>query len=187
MSILLVIALTVGGLGAMILRGLLAKEVQARIERYAARSVEATIASLPPVLQAEWADEWRAELAACAAMPLTAPLLALGLRRSARQLIGVETPGPARSPSRMGLLRVGRLRLARHPKLAAIRRVLAIAKANPEATWMGMTVSPGQSPWSPPTSRRSPRPTVWRKPRSPPSTIPSTGVSFSSLGAGSSS
>lgn len=51
-------------------------------------AVERAIASLPAEQREEWADEWRAELAALAADPTRAGQFATGLQRSARGLGG---------------------------------------------------------------------------------------------------
>ncbi len=87
MSVVLVILVFAAGLSLAVLRGIAADEVRGRIERRITASVEATIASLPPELQDEWADEWRGEIAAAMSMPITATLLARGLRHSASQFI----------------------------------------------------------------------------------------------------
>jgi len=94
MSILLVILAFTAGLAVTILRAIVADEVRGRIERRISASVEATIASLPPELRDEWADEWRAETAAAISMPVTAALLARGLRHSASQLKGDAALAP---------------------------------------------------------------------------------------------
>jgi len=92
MSVALLIAVFIAGLGVAIAKGILTKEIQGRIERRIKRSVEATIASLPETLQAEYAEEWRAELAVAMAMPLTAAAFACGLRATAAVLASQPTP-----------------------------------------------------------------------------------------------
>lgn len=88
MNIVLVIVGLVAVFALTILKALAVDEVRGRIQRHTSASLEATIVSLPPELAAEWADEWRAELAAVISMPVTAARLARGLRHSASQLIG---------------------------------------------------------------------------------------------------
>ena len=51
------------------------------MQRHITASLDATIEMLPDELRAEWADEWRAELAAVITMPLTATQLVRALRR----------------------------------------------------------------------------------------------------------
>jgi hypothetical protein len=69
-----------------VLRALAVDEAKGRIARRLEADVERTISSLPPELQEDWADEWRAEFAAVASMPFSAFRLAQGLRRSAEVL-----------------------------------------------------------------------------------------------------
>lgn len=57
------------------------------VRRRISDSVEATIAAMPPQLQNQWAEEWRAELAVMISAPLRAAVFARGLRHSARELI----------------------------------------------------------------------------------------------------
>jgi hypothetical protein len=68
------------------LQSLAVDEVRGRIERYTIDAIETAIASLPPDLHDEWADEWRAELEAARSTPVTAVLLAQGLRCAAAEL-----------------------------------------------------------------------------------------------------
>jgi hypothetical protein len=83
------------GLVLVILKALAVDQVRGQIQRRITASVEATIASLPDELQAEYAEDWRAELAAVKSMPITAARLARGLRQSATELIGEPTLAPA--------------------------------------------------------------------------------------------
>ena len=97
MSTLLLICGLVLGLIVLVLRSLALDEVRGRISRRTDASVERTIASMPPELQAEWADEWRGELAAIRAMPFSSLALARNLRKTAAQLVAASelaTAGP---------------------------------------------------------------------------------------------
>lgn len=89
MSVLLIIVAGVVTMSLAILRRLAVDEVSGRFEKRISKHLEATIASMTPELQGEWAEEWRAELAGVLSMPLTAVRCARGLRRSARELMGV--------------------------------------------------------------------------------------------------
>jgi hypothetical protein len=91
MTVLLALAATTIALVGMIVRALLVDEARGRIKRRVIANVETTIASLPEDLQAQWAEEWRAELAATIDMPLAAALFAQGLRRSAAELVEDDT------------------------------------------------------------------------------------------------
>jgi len=82
--------LTVGVLGSLVLivlRSVVADEMKGRIQRIITGSLENTIAALPPHVQDEWADEWRAELAAIIAMPLSAAFWVRSVSRSTPQLV----------------------------------------------------------------------------------------------------
>jgi hypothetical protein len=130
MSVLLVIGVFAAGLAAAVAKGILGKEIHGRIEQYIVRSVEATIASLPEALQAEYADEWLAELAATLAMPLSAAAFARGLRRSAAllvggtQLTGAGAPRPRARPRRSwSLLALWHLVVRRWRAIRRLREV----------------------------------------------------------------
>ena len=89
MSVLLIIVAGVVTMSLAILRRLAVDEVSGRLEKRISEHLEATIASMTPDLQGEWAEEWRAELAGVLSMPLMAVRCARGLRRSAKELMGV--------------------------------------------------------------------------------------------------
>jgi hypothetical protein len=95
MSVLLAILGSVGAIALLVARSLAVDEIKGRLQRRITASVEATIAALPDELQAEWGDEWRAELAAVITMPLSAARFARGVRASAHELIAAEAPAPA--------------------------------------------------------------------------------------------
>jgi hypothetical protein len=65
-------------------------EVRGHLQRRIIANVEATIDSLPPELAAEWAEEWRSDLAMLIDMPVTAAMYTRRLRESANQLKGVS-------------------------------------------------------------------------------------------------
>jgi hypothetical protein len=98
--------LATGLLGSLLLamlRSTVVEELKGRVQRYVISRLETMLAALPPDLQAQWAEEWRAELAAIIAMPFSAVLWLRGIRRSARQLVEDlaresirEMPGSAR-------------------------------------------------------------------------------------------
>jgi hypothetical protein len=68
-------------------------------------SSDATIAALPDELQAQWAEEWCAELAAVITMPLTATQFVRGVHYSAQTVVldraltpaGTDNNAPPRS------------------------------------------------------------------------------------------
>lgn len=98
MNILVVVVGTLVALVAIIARTLAVDEVRGYIRRRITASVDATIASLPPDLQKEWADEWRAELEDVISTPVTAALFARGLRRSAIELSRGQTVDEPQRP-----------------------------------------------------------------------------------------
>ncbi len=108
MSALLVMAGSATAVALVIVKALAVDEVRGRIQRRVAERLEATIATLPPELQREWADEWRAELRTVISMPIAAARLARGLRLSASELAGerchsganLDARVPARSDER---------------------------------------------------------------------------------------
>jgi hypothetical protein len=128
MSVLLVVLAFAAGLVVTLVRGMAADEARGRVQRRITASVEATIASLPPELQDEWADEWRGEIAAVISMPLTAALLARGLRDSARQFIAEAglASASARQQHRTALKRAPKrvLTVVLRTAEAVIRRVV---------------------------------------------------------------
>jgi hypothetical protein len=141
------LVLIFGVLGATVVaisRALLADEARGRIHRHAAASVEATIASLPPGLQEEWADEWRADLDEYRSMPLTALVFARNLRVAVRQLVDEPVPAPAEvaAPgSRSRPLRWGHrsTRLGSHG--AGLRQALRRHGEDTEAlAWMALVL-----------------------------------------------
>jgi hypothetical protein len=79
----------------IVLRALAVDEVRGRLRRRQTARLEATIESLPDEVKAEWADEWRAELASVIDMPLAAMMFVRGVRRSAYELVA----DPALVPS----------------------------------------------------------------------------------------
>jgi len=87
--------------GALLFNSALLWHLLGRIERRITECVEATIATLPPELQDEWANEWRAELATMISAPATAGLFARGLRRSASDLLADRAPASAGTGGRM--------------------------------------------------------------------------------------
>jgi hypothetical protein len=87
MTLLVLVAVCALGVVGAVVRALLIDEARGRLQRRISADVERTIASLPQGLQAEWADEWRAELAATISMPLAASAFAWGLRKSATELV----------------------------------------------------------------------------------------------------
>jgi hypothetical protein len=84
--VLLVILGLPAALAILVFKALAVDQVRGQIERRIRASVDATIASLPSGLAAEWEEEWRADLAETISMPVTAARYAWGLRQSARQL-----------------------------------------------------------------------------------------------------
>ncbi len=110
MSILAIIGVLAAVALALVIavfRALAIDEVRGRIQRRVEESVEATIASLPEEQQAEWGDEWRAEVAAMKSMPFTAIAFARGLRQTAGQLAGDPALAPAgATPARRGAWRL---------------------------------------------------------------------------------
>lgn len=69
MSTLLVIGGAVASFVLLVARALAIDEVRGRLQQRIAKGLEDTIESMPDALRAEWAEEWRAELAAVQAMP----------------------------------------------------------------------------------------------------------------------
>ncbi len=84
----------IGALLLAVVRALVVDEAKGRLQRRIAADVEATIASLPPDLQEEWGEEWRADLDALRSMPFAALVYAHNLRRSGRTLIAERVPSP---------------------------------------------------------------------------------------------
>jgi DNA-binding NarL/FixJ family response regulator len=89
------VALLVLGVLGAIARAFAVDEARGYIQNRVRADVEGIIASLPPELREEWADEWREELAAVISMPLTAIRFARGLRQSAVLLVGQHEIVPA--------------------------------------------------------------------------------------------
>jgi hypothetical protein len=87
MSILLTVLAFVGAIALVVARGLAVDEIKGRIQRRITTHLDATIAALPDELQAEWAEEWRADLAMNISMPVAAAQFVRGVRRSARELV----------------------------------------------------------------------------------------------------
>jgi hypothetical protein len=117
-AIVLTIALVIGSIGVLVLKALAVDEVKGRMQRRIRANVEATIATLPEELKAEYAEEWRAELDAIITMPLTASSFARGLRSSAREL----TATPALQPVEAT---VGAVRRGARPRRTQTARTLA--------------------------------------------------------------
>jgi hypothetical protein len=86
-SILLPVIGALAAVAAALARALAVDEIRGHIQRRITASVNATIESLPSELQQEWADEWRAELSSTIPSPVAATRFALGLRRSALELV----------------------------------------------------------------------------------------------------
>jgi hypothetical protein len=80
------------GLVGAIAKALAVDETRGQVQRRLARHLEDTIASLPEPQRDEWAEEWRNELAAIIAMPLTAARFVRGIRQSAPHLLGESAP-----------------------------------------------------------------------------------------------
>jgi hypothetical protein len=99
-TVLLVIAGAIVGAAIVIARALLVDETKGRLRRRVTESVEATIASLPPELREEWAEEWRGDLEEVLSMPLTALLFARNVRVAARELAGAQDVVPALADAR---------------------------------------------------------------------------------------
>jgi hypothetical protein len=95
MSALFVILSFIGLIAVLVARALAVDEIKGRIRLRTEASLEATITALPDQLQAEYAEEWRAELAVVITMPLTAAQFARGVRASARQLVADPALAPA--------------------------------------------------------------------------------------------
>lgn len=87
MSVLLIILTFVGAVAALLTRALAIDEVKGRIQRRITAHLDATIAGLPDELQAEWAEEWRADLAMVITMPLTATQFVRDVRRITGELV----------------------------------------------------------------------------------------------------
>jgi len=102
LGVLLTIAAFLGLVVLAVLRALALDEVTGRIARRAERSIEETIASLPAEQQAEWADEWRAEVASLRSLPFSALLFARGVRVSAAELVGAQSLAGAAERSATG-------------------------------------------------------------------------------------
>ncbi|MGB7684357.1 MAG: hypothetical protein WBL45_01075 [Solirubrobacterales bacterium] len=103
LAIIGVLAAVILALAVAVFRALAIDEVRGRIQRRVEESVEATLASLPEEQQAEWGDEWRAEVAAMKSTPFTAIAFARGLRHTAGQLAGDPALAPAgATPARSG-------------------------------------------------------------------------------------
>ncbi len=131
MSALVALAIVIAGAAGAIARALLIDQVRGQIQRHLTQSVESTIASLPDDLQAEWGEEWRAELTACIAMPVTAARFARGLRARAHKLgddpeRAVSTKSSSHRGRRWRPLPPGVVvrRAVPHDLLAAYERVL---------------------------------------------------------------
>jgi hypothetical protein len=120
MSLLFVILGLVGAFLVVILKALAVDQVRGQIQRRITASVDAAIASLPDELQAEYAEDWRAELAAAISMPVTAARLARGLRQSAIELAGEPALAPA------GARRQTPAFLGAHAVVLTVSGVLAI-------------------------------------------------------------
>lgn len=137
MSVLLIILAFAGGSAVAIFRVMATDELRGHIARRISASVEATITLLPPELQDQWADEWRAEIAAAVSMPLTAALLARGLRRSAIQLIAEA--GLAHASARPQAHRSAITRAPKRALAAAVRPVKStVRRVNRDAIVDGL-------------------------------------------------
>ncbi len=119
MSALVALAVVIAGAAGALARALLIDQVRGQIQRHLTQSVESTIATLPDDLQAEWGDEWRAELAACIVMPVTAARFARGLRARAHKLVDDLEPAV---PTKVSSHRGGRWPPL--PRAVSVRRIL---------------------------------------------------------------
>lgn len=125
MTILLGLLGFAAAIALFAVRGLLGKEIQGRVERRITASVEATIASMPPELQAEWADEWRADLCELInKMPISAALFARNVRLSAKELVSVPALAAAGAEANQSMVQPGGLKRAARRKLAGRRRFM---------------------------------------------------------------
>lgn len=95
MTTVLVVLTFVGVLAVAVARALAIDEVKGRIQRRITARLDETIGALPDALQAEWADEWRAELASIITMPVSAAMFVRGVQRSAGVLVSEPSLVPA--------------------------------------------------------------------------------------------
>lgn len=98
-----VLGVLVASLAALVVLGplgLFAAGENGPIQRHAIATVEDTIASLPSELQAEFADEWREELAATLSTPIRATRVARDVRQRASRLTGESPPSTAEDGDR---------------------------------------------------------------------------------------
>lgn len=123
MSFGLVIISLLGGVAILVLKSLAVDQLRGYVKQRILASLEATIHALPPELQAEWADEWRAEMAAAIEMPLSAALLARGISNSGQRLAE-------------GL--VACQRLAEHASDSRLRRAVRRLHSSPRASAAAM-------------------------------------------------
>lgn len=124
MTAVVAIAAFLGLLLLGLLRTLAYQEVRGRIARRVRRSVEQTIAAMPPELQDEWAEEWLAETAALESMPFSAVAFARNIRRSATELCGEPVPalaGEGRGTAPARRIPVTRIRVWAERASAAVR------------------------------------------------------------------
>ncbi len=113
MTDLLLILAFLGGIALMVVRALAVDEVRGRIQRRQWARLEKIIEQMPVELREAWAEEWRGELAAAIAMPLTAAKFIRGVQKSAADLVGE----PAAVPSAIDVPRGERDRYRRQVKL----------------------------------------------------------------------
>ena len=96
---LLIVVGVLASVAVLVARALAVDEVKGRLQRRIRARLEATIVQLPDALQAEWAEEWRAELAAIITMPLSAAQFVRGIRHIAGQLAPVPALAAADTAS----------------------------------------------------------------------------------------
>jgi hypothetical protein len=138
-NILLIVVGTLVALVAIIARTLAVDEVRGYIQRRITASVNAIIASLPPDLQQEWADEWRAELEDVISTPVTAALFARGLRRSAVELSRGRTVDEPQRPGELTESRGLRSEPTMDIDLSDRRRRTALQEAAQNMARLGRT------------------------------------------------
>lgn len=142
-AIVVVIAAFIGALTLTVVKALAANEIKGRIERRITAHLDATIAMLPDEVQAQWAEEMRADLAACISMPITAMQFVRGVRLSAGQLIAQPVPAAAH-PERASAHPPGSTTLGRCTALVAaimLRGQHVISTMPPTLLARGMTVA----------------------------------------------
>jgi len=141
MSIVLTIIVFAAGIALAFGRGLVAHEINGRLQRHAREHLGRTISALPDELQAEWAEEWRAELGAVITMPLTAAQFVHGARRAAARLVALSEPQDAsRLAQELSIAAAVALKVHDHFDLPAYRELgrIPCVVVETEQEWIGV-------------------------------------------------